>query len=273
MNLQKYIALAILTAMAFLSACTTVTPPTEDPTSPTGDITKDLAFEIFTKVGVSEALDGNKEDAQVVVNITEQMIETLETGVLTVPDLVDDRIIEYLKDSNLEPSSKQALYTLTTALSNQYARRIELGQLDPGSTAPVVTILKWVNQAARDTIRFGEVWSYGAEPLAVGSPIEWSPSGSSKDPSMSAYSAPEYSTNYNPPLWAKWKWGNHWSDPLWKVTSFFSGCETYAAFRGYHSYGKDVSLSEEEQAEFEAFEGRIEAFRPLIEHARAEGLL
>lgn len=42
-------------------------------------------------------------------------------------------------------------------------------------------------------------------------------------------------TIYPAPAYAESRWGDHWSDPLWSVTSFASGCDSYASFRAWHA--------------------------------------
>jgi hypothetical protein len=149
--MKKPFALIPALLLFFTSACSTL----EDGS------TKKLAFELVTKVATSEALNGDKEAAQTVVNVTDFVLVALETGRITAPRQVDDAVRGVVLGSTLQPSSKQAILTLTDAIKTHYLERIELGQLDPEQTAPLKDILTWVNQAANDTLKFGAVSNYG----------------------------------------------------------------------------------------------------------------
>jgi hypothetical protein len=144
--------LALLLAFMGLTACSTL----QD-----GSAQK-LGFELVTKVATSEALKGDKDKAETVVTVTDLLIEAIETGEITTPPQIDEAIRDLVLSSDLEPSSKQAILTLTDSVKAHYLKRIALGQLDPATTALIKDILTWVNTAANDTLRYGAVNTYGA---------------------------------------------------------------------------------------------------------------
>ena len=127
---------------------------------------RDLGFEVVTKVAVAEALDGNTEAAQKVVDGTALLIDSLESGELVVPQEVKGAAKDYIADqSGLEPATRQALLMVVDSVAAHVARRIDAGQLDPETTARIVQVAGWIAAAAEDTIRLGSPPDYGAPPL------------------------------------------------------------------------------------------------------------
>lgn len=68
-------------------------------------------------------------------------------------------------------------------------------------------------------------------------------------------------THYATPAWAQIEWGSHWSDPLWSATAFFSGVDSYAGLRAWHSRPAETDyqaqLNESQLAHYEARTGQI----------------
>jgi hypothetical protein len=61
-------------------------------------------------------------------------------------------------------------------------------------------------------------------------------------------------TNYTAPAWAESRWGGHWSDPLWQATAWFSGCDSYASFRAWHSTPAEPEIQEQWNDRHEALQ-------------------
>lgn len=164
MKSLKYllIFLSLVIAPVLFTGCVTGGGhPTDDPASPTGDSVNDRNFKIVTKIITSELIDGDKELAADIDSGIAEVVKAIETGVLVTPEQVDDFIADLIKDTDLQPTTKQQLYTLATAIREQYLGHIDAGVLDPNITAPLVTVLKWVQEAAQDTIKFGAGVDYG----------------------------------------------------------------------------------------------------------------
>jgi hypothetical protein len=154
--MKKLLSLISVITLFFASACSTI----EDGS------TQKLALELVTKVATSEALQGDKEKAETVVEITDFILTALDTGEITTPVQVDEAIRNVVLGADLQPGSKQAILVLTDSIKTHYLKRIDLGQIDPNTTAPLRDILTWVNQAANDTLRYGAVDTYGVPPIA-----------------------------------------------------------------------------------------------------------
>lgn len=150
--------LSLLSAVlctAFITGCGGNAPDNTDPASPTGDIRKDVALELITKVAINEALDGDKEIAGYIDTGTTLFIDALDGGEITLPSQVDEAVKSWITETDLEPTTKASLSSAYDILKRHYLARIDAGQLDPAKTAPIRTIATWVRDAARDTIRFG----------------------------------------------------------------------------------------------------------------------
>ena len=127
---------------------------------------RDLGFEIVTKVAVAEALDGNTEAAQKVVDGTTLLIDSLESGEIVVPQEVKDAAKDYIAQQfGLEPATRQALLMVVDSVAAHVAARIDAGQLDPETTARIVQVAGWIAAAAEDTMRLGAPPDYGAPPI------------------------------------------------------------------------------------------------------------
>jgi hypothetical protein len=261
--------LCTLLTLVFFTGCAITSAPTDDPSSPTGDLNGDLIFELATKATVSEGLNGDKEVAAVIVRVSDGLLEAIETGQITIPKEVDDRITALILDTDLEPGTKQSILTLTDSLAANYAARIDVGQLDPNTTAPVATVLTWVRDAAQDTIRFGKPVDYGAPPIPQakarsGKAISLAALADATDPVTGEVDQDLFASQrdyydrlpdtvvttpyivgnqYNPDLTNV---ESHWSDFLWASTSWFSGVSSYAELRDYHS----SPLTDQEEAQW-----------------------
>lgn len=164
-SLACLIAMTVAMMATFFIGC--ATSPTDDPASPTGDLAGDLAFELFTQVAVAEALGSDRETAQTVVLVSGLILDGLESGELVIPEQVETAIKDLVIAADLEPSSQQAVLILVDLMAANYLARINAGQLDPNVTAPLTTIIGWVNTAANNTLRFGGRLNYGEPPLPV----------------------------------------------------------------------------------------------------------
>lgn len=169
MKTQTYIlrglllASLVICAGLFSNGC--ATSPTEDPSSPTGDLNSDFILGAVIKAATSEGLSGNKEAAQKVIGVTQLIIDAVESGTITVPEQIDLIIRDEIAELDLEPSTRSTVMSLYQHVKQTYVERVEIGQIDPEITAPLVTILRWVRDAAQDTLTYGTVETYGAPPL------------------------------------------------------------------------------------------------------------
>lgn len=157
--------LALLSALlctAFITGCGGNAPEDTDPASVTGDVNKDVALELITKIAVNEGLDGDKEIAGYIETGTTLFIDAVDGGEITLPAQVDDAVNDWIAETDLEPSTKASLRMAYDTLKRHYLARIDAGQLDPKTTASIRTIATWVRDAARDTIRYGDKVDYGA---------------------------------------------------------------------------------------------------------------
>lgn len=160
--------LALLSAAlctAFITGCGGNTPENTDPASVTGDVNKDVALELITKIAVNEGLDGDKEIAGYIETGTTLFIDAVDGGEITLPAQVDDAVNDWIAETDLEPSTKASLSMAYDTLKRHYLARIDAGQLDPKTTASIRTIATWVRDAARDTIRYGDDVEYAAPAL------------------------------------------------------------------------------------------------------------
>lgn len=155
------LALTVLSTV-FYTGCNSL--PTDDPNSPTGDVNKDLVFELVTKTATSELLGGDKDDAQKIVDVSDLVLNAIGDEDLVTPKQVDDYIREFILTTDLQPGSKQAILTLTDTLSAQYVARINAGQLDGDNVAKIATVVRWVKVAAEDTLKYGAPVDYGLPP-------------------------------------------------------------------------------------------------------------
>ena len=155
------IALTVAMCAAFFSGCST-TPGTD---SEARDIARDVAFELVTKVAVSETLKSDIDRAETVVLVASLILEGITSNELTLPAAVDAAIKDLVLATDLTPGSKQAVLVLADSIKAHYLDRIDSGQLDPRVTAPISTIVGWVKSAAEDTIRYGTPQTYGLPPI------------------------------------------------------------------------------------------------------------
>lgn len=147
-----------MTAAFFTTGCASMDAESKE-------IARDTAFELVTKVAVSEALKSDTERAETVVTVASLIIDGITSEELAVPAAVDAAIKDLVMSSDLTPSSKQAIMVLADSLKARYLSRIEAGQLAPNVTAPIKTIVGWVKSSAEDTIRYGVPQRYGVPPL------------------------------------------------------------------------------------------------------------
>lgn len=253
---HKILLATALGLAALVAGCVSPnTPPSDDPASPTGNLTQDMLLQLAVKAGTSEILGGDKQDAERVVRLTDTGIRTIDSGQITVPEAFDGWLITQIMDQDFEPSTKQALIVFKDGLAEQLTRRIDAGQLDPGTTAPVKTVLTWVKEAAEDTITYGTQQDYGIPPVADSDTD--APYGDYWNPHHEDYEPPQYAETWETPLWAKWKYGSHWSDTIVGFVLGPFGVEDYAGLRGWHSYG----LDSEEKAEFAEWKADRERVR------------
>lgn len=167
---HKALACLLALTLALCAAFFTSGCATSGTDAQARDIARDTAFELVTKVAVSEALKSDLDRAETVVLVTGLILDGITSQELTVPAAVDAAIKDLVLASDLTPGSKQAVLVLADRIKAHYLARIDAGQLAPHVTAPIKTIVGWVRTAAQDTLRYGGPQSYGLPPLAATAP-------------------------------------------------------------------------------------------------------
>lgn len=121
-----------------------------------GSTSQQIAFELATKVAVSEAINGDKDIAQVVFNFSDLLIKSLGSGEVAIPEMVDDIVMEWIAATDLEPGTKQLLAFVVASIKSEYLAQVESGVLDPATTAPLLEIATWVNESAKLALIYSE---------------------------------------------------------------------------------------------------------------------
>jgi len=196
--------LALLTGLVF--GCTTIQ---NNPIIAKGVIQYG-AYELF------EASDDSIRSAENVLDISKKLADSSAEAV-TVKVLADLARAEVAK-KNLTPERQAAADVFITAIKDQIDKRIAANFLSPEDLVTINQVFVWTREAAELYLASREKTMEAARVPAL------------------AVSA-EQTSVYQAPLWAHWKYGEHWSDSLWDTTSWFSGCDSYASFRAFHSYG------------------------------------
>jgi len=243
-SLIAIILSALLAVASFTFTACTTTPGGEERPAPA--ITKS---DVITALEITAAL-AMGEDYELALKYVQDARQYIGDGESATVDQVIDHLLTRALHSKLEPGQAIAVKRFVERYRKHFALEVDQVGLDPQILVTINEVLDAVETVALEIKRYGAAQprTYGFSVQEI--PVDW-------DESYYVYPAPEYATTYETPAWAEWKWGDHWSDPLFKATAWFSGVDSYAGLRGYHGTG----LDRDEAEAFAADQDRIRTWR------------
>ena len=143
----------VLAAMAFLSACTTITDFVED--SPA---TSKLVVTYATVKAIEQSSDLTSEK---VVAFVDRVVDSIEQDQVVTIQYAYGLIKNNIDWDSYSPADQLLIVGLLDVGAEQVSKRIDVGQIDEDTQTTIITVLEWVREGAEFSASGGTSTSLG----------------------------------------------------------------------------------------------------------------